>query len=46
LLYGVAPGDPTTLAAVAIVIIVVSIGACLGPAVRAMRVDPQTAMRS
>jgi ABC-type antimicrobial peptide transport system permease subunit len=46
LLYGVAPGDPATLAAVAAVIIIVSIGACLGPAIRAMRVDPQTAMRS
>lgn len=46
LLYGVAPGDPATLAAVAAVIIVVSVGACLGPAIRAMRVDPQTAMRS
>lgn len=46
LLYGVAPGDPVTLSAVAILILVVANGACLGPAIRAMRVDPQTAMRN
>jgi putative ABC transport system permease protein len=46
LLYGVAPGDPATLGAVGVVMLIVSIGACLVPAIRAMRVDPQTAMRN
>jgi predicted lysophospholipase L1 biosynthesis ABC-type transport system permease subunit len=46
LLYGVAPGDPATLSGVALLIVVVAIAACLGPAIRAMRVDPQTVMRS
>lgn len=46
LLYGVAPGDPATLSAVALLILIVATGACLRPAIRAMRVDPQTAMRN
>jgi ABC-type antimicrobial peptide transport system permease subunit len=46
LLYGVTPGDPVTLLAVALLIVIVATAACLGPAIRAMRVDPQIAMRS
>ena len=45
LLYGVAPGDPATIAAVGGVIVIVAIAACVGPAIRASRVDPQIAMR-
>ena len=46
LLYGVAPGDPATLAGVGALIVLVAVGACLGPVIRAVRVDPQTAMRN
>jgi predicted permease len=46
LLFGVRPFDPLTLAAVAIVFCVVAAAACLGPARRAGRADPLTALRS
>jgi predicted permease len=46
LLYGVRPFDPATLAAVAVVFCLVATVACLGPARRAARVDPLTALRS
>jgi ABC-type antimicrobial peptide transport system permease subunit len=45
LLYGVAPGDPLTLAAVAALLLAVAAAACLGPAWRASRVDPQIVLR-
>jgi len=45
LLYGVAPRDPTTLAAAAALLLVVSGVACLLPALRAVRVDPASALR-
>ena len=45
MLYEVAPTDPITLAAVALTLLVVSVAACLGPARRAMRVDPVQALR-
>jgi putative ABC transport system permease protein len=44
-LFGVAPGDPLTFAAVAAVLIAVSIVASLIPAIRAARTDPLVALR-
>jgi predicted permease len=46
LLVEVRPGDPGTLIAIAILISVVSIAACLIPARRAARVDPVIALRA
>jgi len=46
MLYGVHPGDPRTFLIVAAVLIVVSLGACGVPAVRAMRVEPLVALKS
>jgi putative ABC transport system permease protein len=40
LLFGVDPGDPTTFAASAALLVVVAFGACWLPARRAARVDP------
>ena len=45
LLFGVAPNDPVTLAAVAVMMVVVGIGACWLPARRAARIHPAVAMR-
>jgi putative ABC transport system permease protein len=44
-LFGVAPTDPVTLAAVAFVFGVIALAACLIPALRATRVDPVVALR-
>jgi ABC-type antimicrobial peptide transport system permease subunit len=46
LLFGVAPHDPLTLIAVAVMITVVGIGACWIPALRAARIDPAITMRA
>ena len=44
-LYEVGPTDPVTLAAVALLLIMAALFACLIPARRAMRVDPMEALR-
>jgi len=46
LLYGVTPHDPVVLGAVALVLILVAIAACLVPAWRAARVDPMETLRA
>jgi hypothetical protein len=45
-IYGDSPGDPSTLVAVSLLLFVVATAACLAPAFRASRVDPQVALRS
>jgi putative ABC transport system permease protein len=44
LLYGIAPTDALTFAAAPLILLVVGVLACLGPARRASRIDPLTAM--
>ena len=44
-LYGVAPGDPGTLVAVGVLLTAVAVAACVLPALRASRVDPQVVLR-
>ena len=45
MLYGVAPADPATLAAVAAALLAIALFACWLPARRAARVDPTEALR-
>jgi predicted permease len=45
MLYGVAPGDPGTLALVVLVMTAVGLGASALPAMRAARIDPLVAIR-
>jgi len=44
-LFGVTPNDPVTLLGVALMMLVVGIGACWLPALRAARIDPAVAIR-
>jgi len=46
LLFGVAPGDPWTLAAAAAAVVLVTLAACLIPARTATRVNPMVALRA
>jgi ABC-type antimicrobial peptide transport system permease subunit len=41
----VAPWDPVTILSVAVVILTASLGACVLPIIRALRIDPITAIR-
>jgi putative ABC transport system permease protein len=45
MLFGVAATDPTTIGGVIALLFVVIVGACLVPALRAVRIDPSLAMR-
>jgi ABC-type antimicrobial peptide transport system permease subunit len=45
LVWSVSPFDPLSFAAVAVVLVLVGVQACLRPALRAARVDPVTALR-
>ena len=46
LLFGVAPHDPITIAAVVVVMTAVGVAACWLPAARASRTDPGIALRA
>jgi putative ABC transport system permease protein len=46
MLVGVSPADPITFAAITLTLTVVSIAACMRPALRAARVDPAVALRA
>jgi len=45
-LFDLSPHDPGSLAAAGILLAVVAIGACVPPAVRALRVDPVQGLRA
>jgi ABC-type antimicrobial peptide transport system permease subunit len=46
ILVDMIPGDPLTLAAVTMLLTIVSVAACLIPALRATRIDPVVALRA
>jgi ABC-type antimicrobial peptide transport system permease subunit len=45
LLFGVAPHDPVTIAAVSLAMVAIGVFACWLPARRAARIDPAVAIR-
>jgi len=45
MLYGVTATDPLTFGAVAALLVAVALAACAVPALRAVRIDPTTALR-
>ena len=45
MLFGVGPRDPLVMSSVAIFLLLVALGAALGPALRAARIDPALAIR-
>jgi putative ABC transport system permease protein len=46
LLFGVAPTDPIAIMVAALVIVLVAVAACVIPMLRAVKVDPMTALRA
>ncbi|MGH7618727.1 MAG: FtsX-like permease family protein [Gemmatimonadaceae bacterium] len=46
MLYGVSPGDPTTLVAIVALVVAIALAACYLPARRAARIDPTEALRT
>jgi putative ABC transport system permease protein len=46
LLFGVAPDDPITFGAVALLMAAIGVAACWIPALRASRIDPAITMRA
>jgi putative ABC transport system permease protein len=45
-LFGVRATDPITLVATSVILLLVTLGASLVPALRAARIDPATALRA
>jgi ABC-type lipoprotein release transport system permease subunit len=45
-LYEVTPHDPATFAAVTVALLMVAVVGCLGPARRASRISPMSALRA
>jgi ABC-type antimicrobial peptide transport system permease subunit len=45
ILYGTSPNDPVTLVVVAMIMLFVTVAACVVPARRAAGIDPMIAMR-
>jgi len=46
LLIGIGPGDPVTLLSIMLIVVTVTLVACLLPARRAARLNPTTALRN
>lgn len=46
MLYGVQPADPVTFASASVILILAALAATAAPALRAMRIEPMTALRT